>query len=249
MEFMPRYAPVVVLLFLGASFVLGLTLLVVGYGLVRRKGAVIKYGLAAALAEAGLYAALLLAVSLASEEKVLGPGELKYFCEIDCHVAYSVVDVTLTKSLGTPPQARAAAGSFMIVKVKTWFDAATISSHRGNAPLTPNPRRVTLMDEQGRRYEPSAEAQRAFEQVQGITAPLTQALRPGESYTTGLMFDLPADARNPRLLITDADCVTWFLIGHEGSPLHKKIFFALPSPTKPAARTLRNSAPRGCSRR
>ncbi len=238
MEFMPRYAPVVVLLFLGASFVLGVTLLVVVYGLVRRKRAAIKYGLAAALAEAGLYAALLLAVSLTSEEKVLGPGELKYFCEIDCHVAYSVVDVTLTKSLGTPPQAGVAAGSFIVVKVKTWFDAATISSHRGNAPLTPNPRRVTLVDEQGRRYEPSAGAQSALERVQGTTTPLTQALRPGESYTTGLVFDLPADARNPRLLITDADFVTRFLIGHEGSPLHKKIYFALPPQAKPAARAL-----------
>ena len=38
-------------------------------------------------------------------------------------------------------------------------------------------------------------------------------------------LDLPADAKNPQLLITDAGRITSLLIGHENSPFHKKIFF------------------------
>lgn len=37
-------------------------------------------------------------------------------------------------------------------------------------------------------------------------------------------LDLPAAAKNPQLLITDAGRITSLLIGHENSPLHKKIF-------------------------
>lgn len=101
------------------------------------------------------------------------------------------------------------------------------------APLRPNARVVKVVDHQGRAFLPSADGQSALEQAQGkATTPLTQPLKPGESYTTQLVFDLPADIRNPRLLITDADGVARMIIGHESSPLHKKIFFALASSPK-----------------
>ena len=227
MDFMPQNAPLVVLTFLGTCFALGVLGIAIVYGLVRGKPAVVKYALAAALAGAGLYAGLLLTASWASREKVLGPGEQKYFCEIDCHVAYSVVEAAAVKALGTPPHPATAAGTFYVVKVKTWFDEKTISTRRGYAPLTPNPRRVVVVDERGREFLPSPEGRRALEQARGGTTPLTQPLRPGESYTTEFVFDLPADVRNPWLFLTDADRVTQFLIGHENSPFHKKIFFRL----------------------
>ncbi len=235
MQFMPAFAPLVVLTFLGTCLLLGVTGLVVVYGLVQRKRPVVKYGLAAALTEVGIYGLLLLTVSLGSQEKVLGPGEQKYFCEVDCHVAYSVVSASATNTLGAPPQQAAAMGTYYVIQVKTWFDGRTISAHRGDAPLTPNPRRVTLVDGQGREYKPSPEGTRALEMEHATGAPLTQPLRPGESYTTVLVFDLPADARNPRLLITDAIGVEHFLIGHEQSPLHKKIYFGLTPQTNATA--------------
>jgi len=52
-------------------------------------------------------------------------------------------------------------------------------------------------------------------------------LRPGESYTTDFVFDVPKDARGLRLLITEDDPETRFVIGHENSLLHKKICFGL----------------------
>jgi len=35
-------------------------------------------------------------------------------------------------------------------------------------------------------------------------------------------FDVPADARNPRLLISDVDLVTRLLVDHENSPLQRE---------------------------
>lgn len=60
---------------------------------------------------------------------------------------------------------------------------------------------------------------------------LTHELRPGESCDSVLVFDLPADARNPRLLLADWYPVTMLLIGHESSFLHKKTYFQLESGT------------------
>ncbi len=235
MEFMPQMAPLVVLLFLGTCFGLAVTGLAFLYGLVRRKSWLTKYSLAVGVVGVGLYFTLLLAAALTSREKVLRPGEQKYFCEIDCHVAYSVVDVATTKALGAPPQQATATGTFYVVKVKSWFDQRTISSRRPlNASLRPNPRRVVVVDEQGREYQPSPAGLVALEQVQGKTTLLTQPLRPGESYTTDLVFDLPAGVQNPRLLITDADRISALLVGHENSFFHKKILFVLAPSSRPA---------------
>jgi len=233
MEFMPEAAPLVILTFLGTCFALGTTGLVIVYGLARGKPTLAKYAGIVALCGAAVYAGLLLGASLTSTEKVLHAGGQKYFCEVDCHVAYSVVDLTTAKTLGAPLNQRSAAGMFYVVKV-TWFDERTISSHRGYAPLSPNPRRVVVIDDQGRQYEPSVEGQAALEQAQGKSAPLTQTLRPGESYTTDLVFDLPHGIQNPWLLITDASGILQLLIGHESSPFHKKIYFGLAPQPKSA---------------
>jgi len=50
-------------------------------------------------------------------------------------------------------------------------------------------------------------------------------LRPGESYTTDFVFDVPNDAQTLRLLIPEDDPETRFVIGHENSLWHKKIYF------------------------
>src|SRR5207245_6028544 len=94
MEFMPEVAPLVILTFLGTCFGLGARGLVIVYGLARGKPTLAKYAGIVALGGAAVYAGLLLSASINSTEKVLRAGEQKYFCEVDCHVAYSVVDLT-----------------------------------------------------------------------------------------------------------------------------------------------------------
>lgn len=166
------------------------------------------------------YLAVLLAVSLASGEQVLRQGDRKYFCEIDCHLAYSLQEVT------TRPLANATRYS---VSIRTWFDPKTIASFRGNAPLTPNPREVFVVDELRKSYGPSPAGMAALEHERGEpSTPLSRELRPGESYTTTLVFDLPGGVRRPRLFLGDAPGIEMFVIGHENSLFHKKIYFDLP---------------------
>src|SRR3989442_9148534 len=72
-----------------------------------------------------------------------------------------------------------------------------------------------------------APRQAALARIGGTSTPLTQPLRPGESYTTDFVFDVPNDAQKLRLLITEDDPETYFVIGHENSLLHKKIYLSL----------------------
>jgi len=236
-EFTPHLAPIVVLLFLGTALLLGVSFLVLFYGAARRSSFFAKLGAGAVLTIAVGYLLLLSSVSFASSEKVLPAGGWKYFCEIDCHLAYSLAGAQTAAALGPEMQQISARGKFVVVRVKTWFDERTISAHRGNGPLTPNARKVVLVDDTEPSFAPSFESQAAFARFGNSSTPITEPLRPGESYTTDFVFDVPKDARGLRFLITEDDPETRLVIGHENSLLHKKIYFGLdsaPSLTKPA---------------
>lgn len=187
-------------------------------------------------AVAAAYLAVLTGFSLASGAQRVEPGNAKSFCEIDCHLAYSVAGARRVAWLG----GTRARGAFEVVTVKVWFDPSTLSPRRGDAPLTPNPRLARLVDARGRTFAPSAGGLRALETAQGAQTPLSRALRPGESYTTSLVFEVPADVGAPELLLTENDPVTRLLIGHENSFLHHAIPFRLADPAG-----ARNAAVRG----
>jgi hypothetical protein len=212
-----------ILAFLGSAVLLaalGVALVVL---LARRKSfAARRVGMAMG-AVAGVYLLLLVGTSLATGAHAVEPGNAKYFCEIDCHLAYSVAGARRVAALG----GARARGAFEVVTLKVWFDPRTTSARRGDAPLFPNPRAVRLVDAAGRSYAPSPAGLAALEAAEGRQTPLTQALRPGESYTTSLVFEIPADARAPRLLLTESDPVTHLLIGHENSLLHPAVPFRL----------------------
>jgi hypothetical protein len=236
-EFTPHFAPIVVMLFLGTALLMGVSFLLLFYGAARRSSFFAKLGAGLVFTIAAGYFVLLSSVSFASNEKVLPAGGWKYFCEIDCHLGYSVVGAQTAAALGPEMQQISARGKFVVVRVKTWFDESTISAHRGNGPLTPNARRVVLVDDTGRSFPRAAESQAAFVHLGNPSTPLTQPLRPGESYTTDFVFDVPKDARGLRLLITEDDPESRLVIGHENSLLHKKIYFGIdsaPALAKPA---------------
>jgi hypothetical protein len=226
-EFTAHFVPIVALLFFGSIFVIGISFLVLFYGAVRRSSFFAKLGAGAVLIVAVGYLLLLSGVSFASSEKVLPVGGWKVFCDLDCHIWYSVAGMEVAASLGPEMQQISANGQFVIVRLKTWFNENTISPHRGNRPLVPGPRRVILVDDSGRSFGVSSEGQTALAALGGSSTPLDQALRPGESYTTDFVFDVPKSARGLRLLITDGDSATRLVIGHENSLLHKKIYLGL----------------------
>jgi len=231
MEFMPEHAPLVVMAFLGTVvFLASMALVILVAFLTKRKWIGLSAAILALVLASG-YVLVLAGVSLTSHEKPLAPGENKYFCEIDCHIAYSVVNFEEAKALGDESHQTLPAGRFVIIRLRTWFDPSTISEHRGDSPLAPSPRRVVLVDDAAHRFSQSAHGQAALARLRGGTVPLSQPLRPGESYVTDLVFDVPLNAHNLRLFVgDDIDMPNRLLIGHEDSFLHRKIFLALTAP-------------------
>jgi hypothetical protein len=220
-------APIGVMAFLGTGFLLFVTALVLIQSLMVRKHGRAKFVLLVMLVIAGAYLAAILSFSLASHEKVLARGAEKYFCEVDCHLAYSIAGTRQSKTLGNPPGQTTAQGNYTVVTIKTRFDETTTSLRRGDALLYPNSRLLTLVDQNGNRYSPSSQT----------GTPLITPLRPGESYTTDVVFDLPANAKPATLLINEGDFVTHLIIGHENSPLHGKTSFQIDLPATPLARS------------
>jgi len=170
------------------------------------------------------YGALLLVYCAFSRERILGRGEEKYFCELDCHIAYSVQNVQRTKSIGSTT----ADGEFYVVTVRVRFDETTIAAWRPrDAPLPPNPRLISLVADCGPELGPSSAGQRAWEQIHGPSASLSEPLRPGESYQTMFVFDVPTGLQYPKLLVSSRGFPMPVLIGDESSVLHKKTYFRL----------------------
>jgi len=230
MAFMPAHVHLMVISLLLTGLGLTAAGAVLIYALVTDRRPLLNKTVIGAGAIGATYLVLLLGASLLSSEQVLDQGEPKYFCEIDCHIAYSVEYVTTTKTLGSGSSRATAAGQFYVIVIRTWFDAETTSAGRGDAPLNPNPRGVRVFDDRGRRFRTSLEGMQALEGPAGKSVPLWQGLRPGDSYETSLVFDLPADAENPRLLLADTEPLTLLLVGHENSLLHKKVYFSLAGP-------------------
>ena len=219
-------APVGALALLATCFLFLVAGMALIYSLVTKRRLLTRAALVAAGAIGLMYFSVLLAFSLSSTDRLMMRGQEKYFCEIDCHLAYSVTDVRETKTLGEGPNAVTAAGLFHVITIKTRFDENTISPARGNSPLRPNSRVLTLITEEGQKYSVSPAGQAALpSQLAGT--PITNPLRPGETYTTTVVFDLPAGVKNPTLLMQEGNPATHLIIGHENSPFHKKTRFQL----------------------
>jgi hypothetical protein len=200
--------PFTVLLFVGAVLAGAILIVVYVVARVTKREPFARITLRTLLGGAGLYLLLFLGASLFSHNRVLAVGQEKHICEIDCHLAYAVA---ATKSEPLP--------SGLVrhtVTVKVRFDEETISSRRPrDATLSPNSRYVALVDDAGHQYP-------------GSTDGLKRKLIPGESYTTDIVFDVPADAKGLRLVLRNDDPESTFIIGHENSLFHGRTTFRLP---------------------
>jgi hypothetical protein len=169
-----------------------------------------------------IYIVSLTATSLASQERLLGLNEDKQFCGfyIDCHMQIAVSRVDTTSRLAHVK----ARGVFYVVRLR-------VSSTAVRAQLSLVDPHVVIRDANGRQYERQALLE---ENVASQGAPyrsLTTQIGPEESFLTTVVFELPADAPSPRLLVTEgiwADkLIELFLIGDEDSLLHKRTTFEL----------------------
>lgn len=220
-------APLGALALLGSGLLFLITAFALIYALTTRKRRLARLALVALAVVGGAYAAALLGFSLASSEQVLARGNEKHFCEIDCHLAYSVTEVRDSKTLGEGEHQISAAGIFRLVTIKTRFDQETIGRNRGDSLLYPNSRLVSISDANGHEYLPVSAAHDLLEADHAAGTAMTIPLRPGESYSTTVVFDLPPNINNPTLFLREGETLTHFVIGHENSPLHKKVRFLL----------------------
>lgn len=166
-----------------------------------------RLGLAGTVLPAA-YALLLAALGAATGPRTVPVGGEKFFCEVDCHIGYAVLNFT---------DVAGGDGRRAVVTLRSRFDETTISARRGNESLTPNPRSAALVDRIGRRF--SAEPA-------GVLA-LAAPLRPGTSYNTDLLFRIPADAEGLRLALVESDAPVRLLLGHERAPFAGETLLAL----------------------
>jgi hypothetical protein len=211
------------LLFLGSAALLILLLLAI-VALCFWRRAWLRYAIAGLAGLVLVYAGLLLAFSLFSRECTLARGEEKYFCELDCHLAYSVQRVEHAKTIGDTT----AKGEFYIVTVRTRFDENTTAPWRPReVPITPDALEFTMMDDRGQSITRSSVGQSAWDATHGMSRSLQDPLRPGESYETTMVFDVQPQGQSPRLLASFGVFPTQVLIGDENSLLHRKTYFQL----------------------
>lgn len=164
------------------------------------------------------YAILLVAASLFSKDKTLALNEPKAFCGfyLDCHLHAAVTGVRTTKSLGD----KTANGKFYIVKVKIFSDAkqATLGLITVDA---------NIFDAQNRKFVRDEQAERQLEEQ----PPFEKQISPVESFEKEIVFDLPSDAKNPRLDIREGygidHAIEAVLIDDEDSVLHKRNYFSV----------------------
>ena len=96
----PRYAHLIALLLPGSGFVIFVCFLVAIVAAFRKARTPAKFAAGGSARVAIGYTALLLGLALATSNKTLPPGDWKYFCEADCHIAYSVDSVQQASTLG-----------------------------------------------------------------------------------------------------------------------------------------------------
>lgn len=178
--------------------------------------------LAAAVLLGGVYLLAVIGVSLTSREDVLGVNQPKQFCGlyIDCHRHVALAGVEHRDTIAGLP----ARGTFHVVTLRFASNARRAVMHLG--PLS-----AIVMDDTGRRYRRAAAAERALATDGAVTGLPDSALAPGGAFTTRIVFDLPPEAANARLLVQDSHPLSrlteLFLIGDEDSLLHARTTFAL----------------------
>jgi len=224
----PQLAPIVVLAFLGTVGVLILCGFAVLIGAFKKSRSTVLGGVGAGAIILVGYASILFGLSFASRDVEIAQGAWKYLCELDCHIAYAIGGMYVVTSVGPEMQSVSGNGRFAIVQIKTWFDPSTISSQRGDRPLTPNGRAIVLVDDRGRKFAPSTKSEPVLAAARLHSTPLRTSLRPGECYVSYVVFEIPEDARGLKLLLTSSDAEGFLLWGDENSPLHRKAYFALP---------------------
>lgn len=177
----------------------------------------------------GVYCALLVTAAIASKERVLSQGEVKWFCGfyLDCHLGVSVRKVETAKSLPGPDGPVVARGIFRIITLEFHNSA----QNRGIAMTLYSPF-AELIDSRGGKYERIVEAEAAAAGSQSFAPALKDRLAVGHEpvYAT-VVFDTPFEAPEPRLRIEEGfivdRAIELLLVNDDNSLMHEPTLLAL----------------------
>lgn len=163
-----------------------------------------------------VYASMLVVTSLNSTERLLGLNQPKAFCGLylDCHMHAEVTGVRTARTIG----ARTAIGIFYVISVKVFSNARAATL--GLASVD-----AGVVDLDGRRYARDEMAEAELAPQPGFETPV----RPGESFTKEIVFDLPPGVRSPMLDLREGSALErtfeTLLIGDEDSLFHQRAYF------------------------
>lgn len=183
-----------------------------------------RFTLGAAAIWVLFYAVALAGTSLVSTERTLQVGDVggKAFCGfyIDCHMHAAVAGVRTAETIGD----RTADGQFYIVNLTVYSDA-----RNPDIPFRLLEPRAQVIDDEGHRYYRLEAAERL---LPSGSVSLGQEIHGRETIAKEIVFDIPADARHPRLDLAEGygidRVLESLLIGDEDSFLHARTYFELP---------------------
>ncbi len=228
----------------GNAIFLLLTVLFVGFlGLVglfawrNKNRSMMRAATGVAVVVLGVYGALLVTAAIASRERVLDQGEVKWFCGfyLDCHLGVSVARVESVKTLTGTTGPVTAKGIFRIVTLRFYNNARNPS-----LDMTLYDPRAELVDSRGARYNRSAEAETAVAQLGSFAPPASEQLSVSHNpLLATVVFDVPPDVINPSLSIEEGfiidRVIDLVLVNDDNSIFHQPTLLALgasyPHPT------------------
>jgi hypothetical protein len=164
---------------------------------------------------AGVYALLLVGVALLSPQRVMVIHQLRCFDDW----CAAVEKVEQRPEINTLK----ANGSFYLVTIDVLSQAKRIRQRALDAS-------AYILDGQGNRYDPSLEGMQALEAAGQAGLPLNSWLEAGASFTSTIVFDLPAGINQPGLVFTHGTFPGLIIIGDEASWLHKPTIVRLGLP-------------------
>ena len=172
------------------------------------------------LAGVAVYLAALIAVSVASPPKVASGSEEVRLCDAlgDCSLAVYVLEAEQRRTLGNPPQEMISDGVYYIVTVK-------VTSYSANPAFAPGDLTAFVVDDSGASASRFPEGERPVHATLSRENPYQVQSGPtGGSFKKTFVFDVPADAKNPCLIVRAGGwldrLLQLFVIGDEDSLFH-----------------------------
>ncbi len=209
---------ILMLMTIGGLVVAGVLLAV---SMVGKKVWLTKFTLGGVAVWFAFYLVMLFGFSFASTEKTLAINEAKEYCGfyLDCHMHSAVTGVRTAKTIGDI----SAKGMYYIVNVKVFSDA-----RNPNIALRLLEPSIVVKDGSNKFY---ARNEVAEELLPSAGDYLGKDIRGRETIEKEIVFDLPGDAKDPRLDIREGYAIDKYieavLVDDEDSLFHKRNYFRL----------------------